>query len=336
MKIAVIIPFYQNEPGILARSLDSVLRQDLPDGARVEVIVVDDASPVPARDEVARHADTDRIAWRHVRQDNGGPGAARNTGLDIVAADGGFDYVAFLDSDDEWTRDHLRNAVNALEQGYDFYFSDHSRPGVFDSHFAEVDIVSVVGREAWNRATRLGPFTRGFAPHALDHAMLRQYLSQSSTVVMRQATQGQHRFDTELRHAGEDRMMWITAALSGARICLSTRSEIVCGRGLNMFFETASWDSPGIVKRLGSQLLRGQKLMQLDHDASRQWIARDFRKSRRLYSYLAVRNLLKGEASDLATLRPLMKRDPLLPLRMPFLFASFLLSERRKTRTAAQ
>ena len=68
----------------------------------------------------------------------------------------------------------------------------------------------------------------------------------------------------------------------------------------------------------------------------RQWIARDFRKNRRLYSYLAVRNLLKGKASDLATLRPLMKRDPLLPLRMPFLFASFLLSERRKTRTAAQ
>lgn len=331
MKIAVVIPFYQNEAGILARSLDSIRRQDLPDGVRLDVIVVDDASPVRAADEMAGCTDTDRIAGRHVRQQNAGPGGARNTGLDIVAGEGGFDFVAFLDSDDEWTPDHVRNAAEALQRGYDFYFSDHSRPGFFDSYFAEIDLAATVGPEVWDAGERLGPFTRGFAPHALDHATLRQYLSQSSTVVMRQATQGHHRFDTELRHAGEDRMMWVTAALSGARICVSTRSEVECGRGLNMFYESLSWDSPDIVKRLGSQLLRGQKLMGLGHEASRDWIARDFRTNLRLYSYLALRNLMKGKAADLATMRPLMKRDPLLPLRMPFLFARFLLAERRKT-----
>ena len=36
-------------------------------------------------------------------QPNGGPGSARNTGLDSAPPD--TRYIAFLDSDDEWTPD---------------------------------------------------------------------------------------------------------------------------------------------------------------------------------------------------------------------------------------
>jgi glycosyltransferase involved in cell wall biosynthesis len=39
----------------------------------------------------------DRIVYRH--QENGGPAAARNTGLELATED----YVAFLDADDIWT-----------------------------------------------------------------------------------------------------------------------------------------------------------------------------------------------------------------------------------------
>jgi len=42
-KCTIIIPYYQREPGILARALRSVFAQTHPD---FEVIVVDDASPL--------------------------------------------------------------------------------------------------------------------------------------------------------------------------------------------------------------------------------------------------------------------------------------------------
>ena len=63
-----------------------------------------------------------RERMRVIKQPNGGPGKARNTGLDAVRS--GTKYVAFLDSDDEWFEHHLDDAQFALERGFDFYFSD--------------------------------------------------------------------------------------------------------------------------------------------------------------------------------------------------------------------
>jgi succinoglycan biosynthesis protein ExoW len=50
-ELAVIIPFFQHESGLLARALDSVASQHIPEGWSVEVIVVDDGSPRQAQDE---------------------------------------------------------------------------------------------------------------------------------------------------------------------------------------------------------------------------------------------------------------------------------------------
>jgi succinoglycan biosynthesis protein ExoW len=43
--LAVIIPYYQRDPGILRRALDSVRGQDLPAALKVHVYLVDDGSP---------------------------------------------------------------------------------------------------------------------------------------------------------------------------------------------------------------------------------------------------------------------------------------------------
>ena len=51
--VAVIIPYFQKRAGILHRALNSVLQQRLSADTRLEVIVVDDGSPVSARAEVA-------------------------------------------------------------------------------------------------------------------------------------------------------------------------------------------------------------------------------------------------------------------------------------------
>src|SRR5688572_4097876 len=120
-KVAVIIPFYQREEEILARSIASVLSQEGLDPFKI--IVVDDASPRPALQELEKLPQSDRNRILLVKRPNGGPAAARNTGLNCIGQD--IEYVAFLDSDDEWRPDHLARALSVLEQGFDFYFSNY-------------------------------------------------------------------------------------------------------------------------------------------------------------------------------------------------------------------
>ena len=121
------------------------------------MIVVDDASPVPAADEMAA---LPAAAMPHpvqvIRQPNAGPGGARNAGLDALPADAR--YVAFLDSDDEWSEDHLARAVAALQAGYDFYFADHIQLG------SDVGAFARAGRIDPERHPRIAP------PHEGLHA----------------------------------------------------------------------------------------------------------------------------------------------------------------------
>ncbi|UPK77001.1 CDP-glycerol:glycerophosphate glycerophosphotransferase [Nocardioidaceae bacterium SCSIO 66511] len=90
--VSIIVPVY-NVEAYLHDCLDSVLRQDYPD---FEVVVVDDGSPDGSAAIAAEYVDRDSRV-RLVRRENGGLGAARNTG--VREANGR--YLTFLDSDDE-------------------------------------------------------------------------------------------------------------------------------------------------------------------------------------------------------------------------------------------
>src|SRR5215831_13035597 len=120
-KLTTVIPYYQRKSGILQKAIRSALGQT---GIEAfDIIIVDDMSPVPASQEVNCFSERDKKRIRIVRlETNSGPGAARNQGLDLLDSD--VNYVAFLDSDDEWVENHLRNACFALDHGQDFYFSD--------------------------------------------------------------------------------------------------------------------------------------------------------------------------------------------------------------------
>ena len=119
MRIAVVIPYYQREPGILLRALRSVEAQEGIEGVDdVVVVVIDDASPVSASDELARWEGQRRFSIKVIQQPNGGPASGRNRGLDGLEENDR--YVAFLDSDDEWMPMHLAHALRALSAGHDF------------------------------------------------------------------------------------------------------------------------------------------------------------------------------------------------------------------------
>lgn len=330
MNVGVVIPFYQRERGILPRALSSIRGQLLPPGVQVEVIVIDDSSPVPAAEEMATFSNDDRIRWNYIFQSNAGPGAARNMGIDWLDRKD-IRYLAFLDSDDEWRPSHLANAIAALESGGDFYFSDHSRTLDCESYFNEdKNVRSTLHGINSTYTVPSGVNARIFAPNSINDAMLENYLSQTSTIVLRRTTLGNFRFDPELRHAGEDYMLWLQLALNGARICISYEIEVVCGTGINMYHGSYDWDSKDILVRLSSEIVFHRKLNRLPLGAAQAKVQRKFQECRRLYSYLLFRKMAKRSLSARTGLAQVMRHDPLLAIQAPLLIARFLLQDRRR------
>lgn len=225
-KIAVVIPFYQRKEGILIKAVQSALRQT--GVGELEVIVVDDDSPVSAREELKAVIGSNPGRITIVEQKNAGPAAARNRGLNSVTPD--TEYVAFLDSDDEWIECHLENALTALEQGNDFYFADH---------FQLNQTVS-----AFNRAKRIDvnnhPRIAGVEHlHQYVGDMFDQILSGNiigtSTVVYRYRKFPELRFREEFVYAGEDYLFWLELSRLTENIAFSSLCECTYGPGVNIF-----------------------------------------------------------------------------------------------------
>ena len=91
---SVIIPTY-NRAGLVGLAIDSVMSQEFQD---FELVVVDDGSTDNTAEVLADYAQ--RYAGRItiLRQENKGPGAARN----LAMRQAGGRYLALLDSDDIW------------------------------------------------------------------------------------------------------------------------------------------------------------------------------------------------------------------------------------------
>lgn len=102
--VSVVIPLYNKGPYV-ERTLNSVLAQT---HQPCEIIVVDDGSTDDGPERVLRFKDP-RILL--IKQENGGPGAARNQGLAKASGK----YVAFLDADDEWLPFFLETGLSLLE-----------------------------------------------------------------------------------------------------------------------------------------------------------------------------------------------------------------------------
>jgi len=107
--ISVVVPVY-NRSNVVKRALDSIMNQShAPD----EIIVVDDGSTDETREHLKSYGDSiTTIFLDH----NSGPSKARNTGVRQASTD----WVAFLDSDDCWKKDKLKNQIEFMKK-YPFY-----------------------------------------------------------------------------------------------------------------------------------------------------------------------------------------------------------------------
>ena len=108
LTVSVVIPAFNRER-LLPRALQSVRDQSFADW---EVIVVDDRSKDRTAEIVQEFASHDaRIRYcRNERPQ--GPAGARNHGVALARGE----FIAFLDSDDEWMPFHLARAVRHLRQ----------------------------------------------------------------------------------------------------------------------------------------------------------------------------------------------------------------------------
>ncbi len=95
IRITVVIPVY-NRSVELFRALESVYAQHLPAD---EVIVVDDGSDIDIESAVCRHFPQVKF----IKQPHAGVSRARNYGVENAQGN----WVAFLDSDDEWHPEKL-------------------------------------------------------------------------------------------------------------------------------------------------------------------------------------------------------------------------------------
>lgn len=312
--IAVIIPFFQREPGILTRALDSVTSQHIPEGWSVEVIVVDDGSPRRALDEVRSVCPQEPLQLKVVRQRNGGVAAARNRGLDEASPS--VTLIAFLDSDDVWPPDHLARAIKAYDSGFDFYFTDNRRAGHHHSH-----VRSHCGPETGMFIDSAGQ-EHGILEIPTDYLAwlnMKEFPTQASTVVYKRSIAPDLRFNTTLKAAGEDMLFFTALAMTAKRAGFDLDSYVECGGGLNMYFGNLGWDSPSFLAIKVDQLLAHcliAKTVALS-PANKEWNDGHVLACRRELAFHVLRHLAKHPARVPIQLWRLIRRDPGAALALP-------------------
>lgn len=105
----MIIPTF-NRANIIAHTISSALKQSY---VNIEVIVVDDAS-TDLTSDIVQDIDDPRVNYLCLEQ-NGGPSMARNRGVNFARGE----FVAFLDSDDEWDPRKIELQLAAIRQQTD-------------------------------------------------------------------------------------------------------------------------------------------------------------------------------------------------------------------------
>jgi succinoglycan biosynthesis protein ExoW len=287
MKITVVIPFYQRETGLLERAVASILAQDMPAPWRVDVIIIDDGSPLPAKDE-RLDGMPEHIAIRIIEQANGGVGAARNAG--ISAADPATAYLAFLDSDDEWGPLHLVSAIEQLDSDADFYFDNNIIDEGRDAFSYSAFMQAKYGKIDPGR-----PFIGIIDGQEGFNAILHECLPHTSQVVYNFQRHASVRFETDMRRAGEDQIFWLTLAHRSKRIAYSTAINGRRGVGISIYRESLAWDSLHGLSRVADEILMRttiRRKFDLTADQKR-LLQQDAQRVCDHFAFLAVRNARK-------------------------------------------
>lgn len=120
IKISVVLTT-RNRKYEIARALSCVMEQTF---APYEIILIDDASDDGTKKYLADSLDLTSVVYIK-NEERAGVGASRNTGINVAKGD----YIAFLDSDNEWEKNKLEVFAGYLhkENNLDFVCSRYEK-----------------------------------------------------------------------------------------------------------------------------------------------------------------------------------------------------------------
>jgi len=189
--ISVVVPAC-NRAALIGETLRSLLAQTAP---ACEVIVVDDGST----DETAAVAASFGPPVRVIRRPNGGPAAARNTGLQAASGE----YIHFFDSDDLAAPNKHEVQRRALEEsGADIAFGPWLQGHLFPGRFLAANHVLQ---------------QRGLPRPPLVQALLTHWSIVPQAALFRRRILPSPAFDETL-FGVEDQLMFLNCLLAGAKV----------------------------------------------------------------------------------------------------------------------
>ncbi len=210
--VSIILPTY-NRAGFLPQAFASIRAQTWTDW---ELIIVDDGSTDNTQEILPELCATITQPVRLLRQENQGPYAARNAGLDNANGR----YIAFFDSDDIWLPHHLKDCVEALE----------GNPDVDWVYGACRMVEHASGRELASNTFYVEGKPRAFLklegrvagslfvmddPDAARCQILHGLYCGLQNSVIRQKVFANYRFATHLRNEAEDQVIVIRSLKAG-------------------------------------------------------------------------------------------------------------------------
>jgi glycosyltransferase involved in cell wall biosynthesis len=184
-RVSVIIPTY-NRATVIGATLKSVLAQTEGD---IEVIVVDDGSTDNTRQLIANWGDS-RVSC--IGKANGGPASARNAGIGVAKGE----FVAFLDSDDQWPANYLERMLEPLAGSAEYGLSYSPITLVHADGRHVVSYKRPEGRSGW-----------------LARDLFRNSFIWPSAAVMRRSVLDGFYFDENLRRVSEDSDFFLRLSL---------------------------------------------------------------------------------------------------------------------------
>jgi len=131
-KVSVVIPTY-NRAYLLPRTIKSVLNQTFQD---FELIIVDDGSTDNTKEVVEDFQKQDSRIKYIWQENSGGPAKPKNTGIKNSKGE----FLAFLDSDDEWLPEKLEKQLELFEKDKKlgivgcgaFYINDNTKKTIIN------------------------------------------------------------------------------------------------------------------------------------------------------------------------------------------------------------
>ncbi len=117
-KVSIILPNY-NSSKYIEETLNSILKQNFEDW---RLIIIDDNSDFETKKILEKFQNNKKINIIFL-DENKGAGYCRNIGIEISNSD----YISFIDSDDTWETNKLKNQLSFMEKNeYDFTYTQYS------------------------------------------------------------------------------------------------------------------------------------------------------------------------------------------------------------------